>query len=67
MIVCACRSVTLEEIIEAMERHGNDAETIRSITCVGQGCTECLDPACGDVDLPFPYVLLNAEAILERS
>ena len=66
MIVCACRSVTLDAIIEAMQRHGNDGETIRSVTCAGQGCGECLDAAYEDVELPFPYALLNAEAILKQ-
>lgn len=66
MIVCACQSLTLDDIIEAMQKHGNDAETIRSITCAGQGCGECMETAYDGVDLPFPYALLNAEAILKQ-
>lgn len=66
MIVCTCQNVTLENIIEAMERHGDHTETISSVTCAGQGCSECMQTAYSGVDLPFPYALLNAEAILKQ-
>jgi NAD(P)H-nitrite reductase large subunit len=64
MTVCACQSLELDDIVEAMKQVGNDAEAIRKRTEAGRGCGECLDPACEDVDLPFPHALLNAEAIL---
>lgn len=66
MIVCACQNITLDDIVEAMERHGNDAETICSVTCVGKGCEECMEATYAGVDLPFPYALVNAETILKQ-
>lgn len=66
MIVCACQNLTLDDIVEAMEKHGNDTETLRNVTCAGKGCGKCLGETCEEVDLPFPYALLNAEAILKQ-
>lgn len=66
MIVCACQNVTLDDIVEAMQSVGNDAEAIRKYTGAGRGCSECLETSCEDVDLPFPYALLNAQALLEQ-
>lgn len=67
MIVCACQNITLDEIVEAMKTLGNDPEAIKSHTCAGKGCGECLEETCADVDLPFPHALINAEAILKQS
>ncbi len=66
MIVCACQYVCLDEIVDAMSIIGLDAEAIKIKTNVGKGCEECLETTCESVDLPFPYALLNAEAILKQ-
>ncbi|MCK9373583.1 MAG: (2Fe-2S)-binding protein [Sulfuricurvum sp.] len=66
MKVCACQNVTLDDIVEAMQTVGNDAEAIRKYTDAGRGCSECLQTPCDDVDLPFPDALLNAQALLEQ-
>jgi len=65
MIVCSCQNITLDDIVDAMESVGDDAEAVRAKTCAGKGCGECLETACDSVDLPFPYALLNARAILK--
>ncbi|MDD5716742.1 MAG: (2Fe-2S)-binding protein [Sulfuricurvum sp.] len=66
MIVCACQNITLDDIVEAVEKLGNDADTIREYTQAGKGCESCLEAACEEVDLPFPYALINAEAIIKQ-
>lgn len=66
MTVCACQNITLDDIVEAMQRYGNDASMIKEATDAGKGCGECLETSCEDVDLPFPYALVNAEAILKN-
>lgn len=66
MIVCACQNICLDEIVEAMAILGDDTEAIKRKTNVGKGCGECLENSCEEVDLPFPYALLNAEAILKQ-
>ncbi len=66
MIVCACQNLTLDNIVEAMEKYGNDAETLKRVTCAGKGCGECLDETCEEVDLPFPDALKAAEAVLKQ-
>jgi bacterioferritin-associated ferredoxin len=66
MTVCACQNISLEDVVDAMELLGDDPEAIREKTCIGKGCEECLDTACENVDLPFPYALLNARAILNQ-
>lgn len=65
MIVCACQNITLDDIVDMVEKYGNDEEVIKAKAEIGKGCEECLDPACETVDLPFPYALANAEAILK--
>lgn len=66
MKVCICQALELEDIVEAMKKTGNDPEAILNLTQAGKGCGECLDPACEEVELPFPHALLNAEAILKN-
>lgn len=65
MRVCICQSLDLDDIVEAMKKVGNDSEAIRACTHAGKGCSECLDTGCEDVELPFPYALINAAAILK--
>lgn len=67
MIVCACQNVTLDDIVDLVERYGNDPETIKAKASIGKGCEECLDTACESVDLPFPYAIMNAEAMVKQS
>lgn len=66
MKVCICQGLELDDIVNAMEKAGNDPEAIRQLTQAGKGCGECLDPSCEEVELPFPHALLNAEAILKN-
>lgn len=66
MIVCACQNVTLDDIVDLVEKYGNDEAIIKTKTDIGKGCEECLDTGCESVDIPFPYALANAEAILKQ-
>jgi len=66
MIVCACQNIDLEQIVDAVEKVGTDIEAIKNLTDAGKGCEECLDTACESVDLPLPYAIINAEAILKQ-
>jgi len=66
MTVCACQNIGLDEIVDIMEKIGNDSEAIRVCTRAGKGCGECLKSSCADVDLPFPHALINAEMILKQ-
>lgn len=66
MVVCACQNIDLDQIVDAVEKVGSDIEAIKNLTEAGKGCEECLDTACESVDLPLPYAIMNAEAILKQ-
>lgn len=66
MVVCACQNIDLDQIVDAVEIVGSDIEAIKNLTEAGKGCEECLDTACESVDLPLPYAIMNAEAILKQ-
>lgn len=66
MMVCSCQNVTLDDIVNFIERYGHDPETIKEKAEIGKGCEECLNPACESVDLPWPYAMMNAEAMLKQ-
>jgi len=66
MTVCICQNVTLDDIVDLMEKYGNDPEMIKAKADIGKGCGECLETSCDTVDLPFHYALINAEAILKQ-
>lgn len=66
MTVCICQNVTLDDIVDLVEKYGNDPEVIKAKADIGKGCEECLEATCDSVDLPFPYAIMNAEAILKQ-
>lgn len=66
MIVCICQNVTLDEVVDLVEKYGNDSEVIKTKADIGKGCGECLETSCESVDLLFPYSIMNAEAILKQ-
>ena len=66
MTVCICQNVTLDDIVDSVEKYGNDPEVIKAKLDIGKGCGECLETSCDSVDLPFPYAIMNAEAILKQ-
>ena len=66
MTVCICQNVTLDDIVDLVEKYGNDPEVIKEKADIGKGCGECLETFCDSVDLPFPYAIMNAEAILKQ-
>lgn len=65
MIVCACQNVTLEDIVKAIMQHGNIPSDIQHHLEIGKGCGECLETTCEEVDLPWPYAMANAEALIK--
>jgi bacterioferritin-associated ferredoxin len=67
MTVCACQNVTLDEIVDMVEKYGNDPEVIKTKANIGKGCGECLETSCDSVDLPWPYAMANAQAILKHN
>ena len=66
MTVCSCQNISLDDIADLVEKYGYDEELIKSKGAIGKGCGECLETSCDTVDLPFPYALMNAEAILKQ-
>lgn len=66
MTVCICQNVTLDDIVNLVATYGNDPEVIKAKAEIGKGCSECLETTCEEVDLPFPYAIMNAEAILKQ-
>jgi len=66
MTVCICQNVTLDDIADLVEKYGNDPEIIKAKADIGKGCGECLETSCNTVDLPWPYAMANAEAILKQ-
>lgn len=66
MTVCICQNITLDDIVDLVEKYGNDPEVIKEKGDIGKGCTECLETSCDSVDLPFPYAIINAEAIIKQ-
>ncbi len=66
MTVCVCQNVTLDDIVNLVEKYGNDPKIIKAKAEIGKGCGECLETSCDSVDLPFPYAIMNAEAMLKQ-
>lgn len=66
MTVCICQNVTLDDVADAIERYGHDPEVIKTKLEIGKGCGECLNTSCEEVDLPWPYAMANAEAMLKQ-
>ena len=66
MTVCICQNITLDDIVDLVEKYGNDPEVIKEKGDIGKGCAECLETSCDSVDLPFPYAIMNAEAIIKQ-
>jgi len=66
MTVCICQNITLDDVADLVEKYGSDPEMIKTKAEIGKGCGECLETTCDTVDLPFPYAIMNAQAILKQ-
>lgn len=64
MIVCDCKEVTYEMILEAVRTHGANLEAVMEETEAGTVCECCLEEDCDKVDLPLPLAIAQAAKTL---